>query len=78
MLDSPTMGAFSVLVGMSAVESASLDRSGEGGGEPLACHVVAVGEQPGEGELAGNAAVERTDSPNRAGRRASPKDHRWL
>jgi hypothetical protein len=25
MLDSPTMGAFSVLVGMSAVESVSLD-----------------------------------------------------
>ena len=27
MLDSPTIGAFSVFVGMSAVESASLDSS---------------------------------------------------
>ena len=35
---------------------------GEGRGEPLAGHVVAVAEQAGEGDLAGDAAVEGADA----------------
>ena len=35
---------------------------GERGGEPLAGQVVAVAEQPGKGDLAGDAAFERPDA----------------
>ena len=48
MLLSPTIGAFSVLVGMSAVESDQLRVVGEVGAEPLAGNVVAVADQRGK------------------------------
>ena len=81
MLDSPTMGAFSVLVGMSAVESVSLDSSVNVAVEPLAGQVVAVAEQAREGDLAGDAAFEGADAGRqRAGLgvrgRAAARDER--
>ena len=47
---------------------------GEGGGQPLAGHVVAVAEQAGEGDLAGDAAFEGADAGGHAGRAWG----RWL
>ncbi len=35
---------------------------GESGGEPLAGHVVAVAEQSGEGDLAGDAVFQGADA----------------
>ena len=61
------MGAFSVLVGMSAGGERQLRVLGERGAQPLAGKLVAVAEQAREGDLAGDALFE---GPHAGGHRA--------
>ena len=62
MLLSPTIGAFSVLVGMSAVVRVSCESSVNLAVSCFVGQLVAVAEQAREGDLAGDAALEGADA----------------